>query len=81
MKCDICCETCGKRWEKHAADNKYPGEHIKVVWGAYLSNGFCDGCYPENPLAKGTRVAAVSVYTARTPYFEWEHEHIQMEGT
>lgn len=56
---------------------KYPGEEIKLIEGSTIKDFICDGC--GTPLPKGTAVHAMSLYTARTPYFPWEDDFIARE--
>jgi hypothetical protein len=68
----VCCETCVPFWRK--AVGKYPGEDVKVVKGTLHTDCNCDNC--NRPLKIGTIAFCVSVSTASTPYFKWEHEFI-----
>lgn len=75
MKCEITCAKCTERWRKMVG--KYPGEHIKLVEGSALRDFICDGC--GTPLPIGQTVHAMSLYTARTPYFSWEADFIAVK--
>ena len=73
MKREITCAECVKNWR--AMVGKYPGEEIKIIEGSALRDYVCDDCV--RPLPEGSTVYAMSLYTERTPYSEWEHDFIK----
>ena len=85
MKREICCAKCAEEWGRIAlgggGPGKYPGvnaegEGMRRLYGEAIIDCVCDGCGTE--LDRGSRVAAVSLYTEDRPYFEWESEFMQV---
>ena len=50
------------------------GEGMRQIIGKLLIECLCDGCGKHLPC--GTQAVAVSLYSLKRPYFEWEHKYI-----
>lgn len=83
MKREVVCRGCEpKRRGVTAASDPLAvaeaaamGEGMKTVPGTAHHSMLCDACGRELP--KGTPVIAVSLYSDRAPYFEWESEYLE----
>jgi hypothetical protein len=62
----MCSAEARKRQE--FKDEPYPGEYVKYI------GGWASG----NNIKSGEPCIAYSIYTDRTPYYEWEGEFIDL---
>ena len=86
MKCEIMCLPCAEKLRKAlnvdpmpAGTNfhtfqPFPGERVRFVFGEAISRYRCDFCNTD--LMDSDRCAAVSIYTNKNPYSEWEGIYI-----
>lgn len=76
MKREILCPPCSQIVLGRMA--AYPGEGHKSVHGKSKRSLRCDKCNDAIPI--GAKCHAISMYSDRLPYFEWEWEYLEMEG-
>lgn len=74
MKREICCADCADGWEGYMG--MFPGEEVKLVAGTALQNLMCDGC--GQIIEANHPAIAVSVSTEASPYYEWEHNYLEI---
>lgn len=87
MKREILCRSCCSEFilsigavgsgPSFASATKYPGEFVRVIEGRSMSTFVCDLCGVG--LNVGEAAAALSIYTERTPYSEWESTFIKSD--
>lgn len=77
MKREIVKPEYAKNWLKHVGH--YPDEYIYAVHGTAKEQMKCDES--REPIEVGDPCVAVSIYTSRTPYYMWEYNYIDPNGT
>lgn len=76
MKREIVKPEYAENWLKHVG--QYPNEYIYAVHGTANKQMKCDKS--DEPIEIGDPCVAVSIYTPRTPYYEWEKYFIEPNG-
>lgn len=74
MKREILCSSCATAI-RPVIGRSYPGEGVKFLPGVLKVHCFCDHCMAE--LKAGDNAEAVSIYTDKRPYFEWEGSYLK----
>lgn len=79
----IVCKNCGNQLKQvfpnhEKNETKYPGEHVKLVFGKLKNPCICDHCNTD--LFPGEIVCAHSIWAdyGGAPYQQWEDEYIQI---
>lgn len=76
MKREILCELCVKKVKRLVLPSE-PGEYVKFMSGTLRSSCVCDNC--NVGLNVGEPVSAMSMWTDRIPYEEWEHKFVEAQ--